>query len=189
MKTHICPIPVKFNRLVLFGEERDNALFPAVRRVARSLAVGPKPREILPPARACMRSHGRARAGGLAPLIGAPHQPSVAVSSSCFNSRSEIKSGGGSEAEAEDGRRGKEDSGTNNCNVDWMSGCVATTAGGGGVLRDLTTGLLTRLPLLPIFWVRRWWRLRCPRASRHLDRTFRHGFGYLPCNHQSSGLK
>ena len=79
------------------------------------------------------------------------------------------------------GRGGKGDSGTNNCNVDWMSGCVATTAGGGGVLRDLTTGLL----LLPIFWVRRWWRLRSPRASRHLDRTFRHGF----CSNQSSGLK
>ena len=85
------PIAVKFNRLVLFGEERNNALFPAVRRVARSIVVGPNPREILPPACACMRSHGRA-AGGLAPLIGAPHQPSVAVSSSCFNSRSEIKS-------------------------------------------------------------------------------------------------
>ena len=96
---------------------------------------------------------------------------------------------GGREAEAEDGRRGEGDSGTNNCNVDWMSGCAATTAGGGGVLRDLTTGLLTLLLLLPMFWVRRWWRLRCPRASRHLDRTFRHGFGYLPRNNRSSGLK
>ena len=96
---------------------------------------------------------------------------------------------GGREGGKGGGRRGKGDSGTNNCNVDWMSGNVATTTGGGGVLRDLTTGLLTLLLLLPIFWVRRWWRLRCPRASRHLDRTFRHGFGYLPCNNQSCGLK
>ena len=177
---------MKFYRLVLFGEERDNAPFPrwaALRdrsRLGRSHG-----KSSLPPVHVCAHMGGRA---DLLLLSARPINLLSPFRVRVLTPDRRLRVGEGGRGGGR-GRGGKGDSGTNNCNVDWMSGCVATAAGGGGVLRDLTTGLLTRLPLLPIFWVRRWWRLRCPRASRHLDRTYRHGFCYLPCNHQSSGLK
>ena len=84
---------------------------------------------------------------------------------------------GGHRTESEGGR-GR--NGTNNCNVDWMRGCIATTAAVAkeGVLRDLTTDLLRLLLLLCsarllIFWVRPSVAMALtvvpPQASRHLE--------------------
>ena len=121
-----------------------------------------------------------------APLIGASHQPSVVVSTSCFNSRSEIKSGGVGpkrEGQTESETEGRTERTTVTL-IGWGWGLYSNHRGQGrrrGVLRDLTTGLLLLLLLLrPLpdspyfgFGGAAVALTVPPRASRHLDRSLR----------------